>query len=335
MRACAFSKMRGAAPMNVGLTTARFSTILSTRPSIAVANPHANWAVIRTLPNACAIGSHINCRSSSPRKLGGRPSSPRTPKRSAATALPWGGRLFLRCRSTSPIGPVRSRRFVSAIRMDARADIRRPSSARSARVITQSPSPVPSNSTTLVRLGSSATAFGQLRQLPGVLGEHNSAFRVGEDVCGIACVGARINGRGGGPGTHDRQIGQYPLVSRAGRDADALLGFDAQRQQSGGQRLDAVRGLPPGRRDPFAGNKITESLLIRRRLDAVEKHRSHIRCGSRCGCEVAINSHTRIPDVVTLGDFSVLPNGGRKSGGRPSLVALLAPLAMACGIGEG
>ena len=51
-RACAFSKMRGAAPMNVGLTTARLPTILSTRPSIAVTNPHARCVVIRTLPRA-------------------------------------------------------------------------------------------------------------------------------------------------------------------------------------------------------------------------------------------------------------------------------------------
>ena len=36
MRPCAFSKMRGAAPMKVGFTTARFSMILSTRPSTAV-----------------------------------------------------------------------------------------------------------------------------------------------------------------------------------------------------------------------------------------------------------------------------------------------------------
>jgi hypothetical protein len=37
IRACAFSKMRGAAPMNVGFTTPRLSTILSTLPSMAAA----------------------------------------------------------------------------------------------------------------------------------------------------------------------------------------------------------------------------------------------------------------------------------------------------------
>ena len=65
IRPWAFSKMRGAAPMNVGFTMPRFSTILSTRPSMAVAKPQASCAESSTLPNECAIGSHRNCRSSS------------------------------------------------------------------------------------------------------------------------------------------------------------------------------------------------------------------------------------------------------------------------------
>ncbi len=67
IRAWAFSKMRGAAPMNVGFTMPRFSMILSTRPSMAVANPHASWAESSTLPNEWAMGSHRNCRSVSSR----------------------------------------------------------------------------------------------------------------------------------------------------------------------------------------------------------------------------------------------------------------------------
>ena len=67
IRPWAFSKMRGAAPMKVGFTTPRLSTILSTRPSTAVAKPQASWVESRTLPNECAIGSHRNCRSSSVR----------------------------------------------------------------------------------------------------------------------------------------------------------------------------------------------------------------------------------------------------------------------------
>ena len=65
MRPWAFSKMRGAAPMKVGFTTARLSMILSTRPSTAVAKPQASWVESSTLPNECAIGSQRNWTSSS------------------------------------------------------------------------------------------------------------------------------------------------------------------------------------------------------------------------------------------------------------------------------
>ena len=63
MRACAFSKIRGAAPMNVGFTTPRLSTILSTRPSIAAGYPIASCVESSTLPKECAIGSQRNSRS--------------------------------------------------------------------------------------------------------------------------------------------------------------------------------------------------------------------------------------------------------------------------------
>ena len=51
--------------MKVGRTTARFSTNLSTRPSMALANPTASWAARRTLPKEWAKGSHRYCTSSS------------------------------------------------------------------------------------------------------------------------------------------------------------------------------------------------------------------------------------------------------------------------------
>ena len=53
--------------MKVGFTMARFSMILSTRPSTAVGNPQASWVESSTLPNECAIGSHRNCTSFSSR----------------------------------------------------------------------------------------------------------------------------------------------------------------------------------------------------------------------------------------------------------------------------
>ena len=67
MRLCTFSKMRGAAPMNVGLTTARLSMSLSTRPSTALENPTASCAACSTLPNEWDSGSQRYCRSSSRR----------------------------------------------------------------------------------------------------------------------------------------------------------------------------------------------------------------------------------------------------------------------------
>ena len=76
IRPYAFSKMRGAAPMKVGFTMPRFSTILSTRPSIAAANPQAICVDISTLPNECAIGSQRNSRSVSSRMPWARIASP-------------------------------------------------------------------------------------------------------------------------------------------------------------------------------------------------------------------------------------------------------------------
>ncbi len=58
IRPCTFSKMRGTAPMIVGWMIARFSTILSTRPSMTVGKPIASGSASITLPKACASGSH-------------------------------------------------------------------------------------------------------------------------------------------------------------------------------------------------------------------------------------------------------------------------------------
>ena len=57
IRLCTFSKMRGTAPMIVGLMIARFSTILSTRPSMTVGKPIASGRASMTLPNAWDSGS--------------------------------------------------------------------------------------------------------------------------------------------------------------------------------------------------------------------------------------------------------------------------------------
>ena len=50
--------------MKVGWTTARLSTILSTRPSMAVGKPICSGRVSSTLPKTWASGSQRYCRSS-------------------------------------------------------------------------------------------------------------------------------------------------------------------------------------------------------------------------------------------------------------------------------
>ena len=65
MRPCAFSKMRGGPAMKVGLMTAMFSTILSTRPSTAVGKPICSPVATSILPKTCESGSQRNWRSSS------------------------------------------------------------------------------------------------------------------------------------------------------------------------------------------------------------------------------------------------------------------------------
>ena len=54
--------------MNVGRISTMLSTILSTRPSTAVAKPTASCAVSSTLPKEWDNGSHSNCTSSARRR---------------------------------------------------------------------------------------------------------------------------------------------------------------------------------------------------------------------------------------------------------------------------
>ena len=55
-----FSKIRGTAQTKVGRVAARFSTILSTRPSTAVGNPIRSCAVPIIFPKTWASGSQKN-----------------------------------------------------------------------------------------------------------------------------------------------------------------------------------------------------------------------------------------------------------------------------------
>ena len=108
-RECAFSKMRGAAAMNVGLTTAVFCTILSTRPSTALAKPHAICADNQYLPERVRQRQpeQLQVVVAQYPQLAKRPPL-RTPMPRAAAARPWVARSSPRCKSTSPIDPRRS-----------------------------------------------------------------------------------------------------------------------------------------------------------------------------------------------------------------------------------
>ena len=52
--------MRGTAATKVGRVAERFSTIFSTRPSTAVANPTRSWAIPIIFPKTWASGSQKN-----------------------------------------------------------------------------------------------------------------------------------------------------------------------------------------------------------------------------------------------------------------------------------
>ena len=103
--------------------------------------------------------------------------------------------------------------------------------------MTQSPSAVPSKVTTFSTRGSSPLLARSLAICVVVLGEDDLRLGVAEDV------GRRP--RRSWSGTpwwsrrrrHDREVGQDPLVARARGDRDALLGLDAERDQSGGPSI--------------------------------------------------------------------------------------------------
>ncbi len=92
--------------------------------------------------------------------------------------------------------------------------------------------------------------LAELGDLLVVLGEHDPAVGVGEDVGDVVGHRRRVDrGRGSACGD-DRQVSEDPLEPRAGRDRDPLFGLDAQRHQSGGEARHAFAGLGPGQRVP-------------------------------------------------------------------------------------
>ena len=104
----------------------------------------------------------------------------------------------------------------------------------------------------------------QLRGLAAVLGHHDTALRVSQDVLDIDGHRARVDGRRRGARAHHRQVDEDPLVPGAGHDRDPITGADAQRDETRSLAHDPfTRGAPGDRRPPTLGAGIP--VRLRRR----------------------------------------------------------------------
>jgi hypothetical protein len=118
----------------------------------------------------------------------------------------------------------------------------------------------------------------QLGDLAGVLGEHEPARRVVEDVRALLGGRRRVDRGGGAARAQDAEVDQHPLVARVRQDADAILAAEAERQEARGQRLDPLAGGLPGQRAPLIADRVAVGFAIRRLADPLEKQR-----GDRAG----------------------------------------------------
>ena len=127
-----------------------------------------------------------------------------------------------------------------------------------------------------VQLGELRTVLDDLADLRLVLGEDHPAARVGEDEDRVLGARRGVDRGCGGAGTHDREVGEYPLVARRGRDRDPLLSLDAQGEQACRLREDSIGGLLPGDRAPASVTTgVPECLCIGCRGDPVKEHPPH------------------------------------------------------------
>jgi hypothetical protein len=118
----------------------------------------------------------------------------------------------------------------------------------------------------------------ELGDLLVVLREHDPALGVPEDVRRVLAVGRGVHGGRRARGAHDREVREDPLVPGGRRDADPLLGLQAERQETRGELLDDVAGLPPGDGLPSLPTRVPERLQIGGGGDAVEElHREVLR----------------------------------------------------------
>ncbi len=92
---------------------------------------------------------------------------------------------------------------------------------------------------------------GELVDLLLILCDDHAAAGVGDDERDVGGgVGRRIHRGGRAARAHRAEIREDPLVPRRRRERDAVLRFDAQGDQAGGDETYAVAGLLPGRARP-------------------------------------------------------------------------------------
>ncbi len=130
----------------------------------------------------------------------------------------------------------------------------------------------------LLHVGQIGAVLDQFVDLGLILGDHDTASRVGDDERDVAGGGLRVHRGGGRPGAQHGQIDQDPLIACRRRQGDAVLGGDAQRDQPRREGPDAVVDLLPGDTLPAVLVPIPERLGVRGGRDAIKKHPGHRRC---------------------------------------------------------
>ena len=277
--------------MKVGLTVAQLSTIFSTRPSTADAKPQASWAESRTLPNEWAIGSHRNCRSLSSRmfcdadrlalvdpRLVAQPHA--LGAAGGAGGVDQGGELLGRDRGglvgddAGVLGQVGGTELGQLVQGDDPVAVGRAVEGDD-----------------LGQVRQLVLALAQLGDLLVVLGEDEAGLGVAEDVRRVLGVGARVDRGRGARGAHHREVGQDPLVARAGHDADPLLRLEAEREQSRREGLDPVTGLLPGDGLPRVALRVAEGLARGGLGDAVQEQDRHVRLEVVDEARVVLDRH--------------------------------------------
>ena len=105
-----------------------------------------------------------------------------------------------------------------------------------------------------------------------ILGHDDPAAGVRDDKGHVLGVGGRVDGGGGRAGGKDGEVDDDPLVPGAGGKRDPFLGFDPQRDQSGGDERHPVTDLLPGDAGPATVGRITKRLEAGRGRNTIQKH---------------------------------------------------------------